>query len=75
MGLKQLLADVEDEDKDHIFTEQINDESVDEMESSYRCEHTYFLCAKDEVDFSVVLESYATLQPAAFRQDSLVPSS
>ena len=50
-------------------------DEMDSMMSSCRCDYAVTLCAKDEEDLSVELETGVSLQPDSFRQDSLVLST
>ena len=73
--LQKFLAEIKDEDKEHLFMGQVDESSTDALISSYRCDYAYALRAKDEENFSVVLENEDVIKSVSVRQESLVPST
>ena len=59
LNLQQFLAEIKDENKEYLFTEQIDECSLDgtgHMIQSHRCDCSGAFCANDEENFSASTE-------------------
>ena len=73
--MQKLLAEIKDQDKEHLFIEQVDESSTDGLISSHRCDYADALRAKHEENFSAVLENEDAIQSTSIHQQSLVPST